>query len=134
VKKLIAVLLAVGIGTPAFGGDLSSAISKATAEAVAAQARPNARGGNSDDNPLFLPAVLLMAVGGGVALYGITHDTGIECSSTVISCQTTKSTPTIVTGVSMLGVGAFLFYKSRQNSPNILIGPRGISVRQRWTW
>ncbi|MEQ1574890.1 MAG: hypothetical protein ABMA15_19765 [Vicinamibacterales bacterium] len=141
-RRLIAVVLISGIASPAFA-DIRGSVNKEgifagqqAARAAAAQARPNASG--SDENPYFLPAVILMGAGGLVALYGLTHETGVECSGigTVgVSCGTTKSKATIFTGVGMAGVGAFLFNKGRaKSSPQILAGPHVIGVGQRVVW
>lgn len=135
-RRLFATILILGIATPALAADLAASISS-EARAAASQARPNARGQN-DDNPYFLPAVIIMGAGGLVALYGMTHDTGVQCTDTRTSfaCGTTKSKATIFTGVGMIGVGAYLFYKGRQqsSSPEILAGPNVIGVRQRLSW
>jgi hypothetical protein len=142
VRQLIIVLLITGITTPAFADLRTSAAREASAmvteAALLAQARPNARG-QSDENPYFIPAVVLMGAGGLVTLYGLTHDTGVECSSITlasVSCGTTKSKTTIFTGVGILGVGTYLFYKGKQrsSSPEILAGPNVIAVRQRLVW
>lgn len=127
------------ISSPAFA-DLRSSLDRAVALSTTAQARPNAKGQN-DDNPYFVPAMVLMAGGGLVALYGMTRDTGVACSGTTsatsFSCGVTKSKATIFTGVGLVGVGAFLYYrgKAKQNSsPQIVVGPHGVGVRQSLTW
>lgn len=146
-KVLSAVLIAsvsLGVVPSAFaseqkprGGsiaDVAPALLAATE-----QARPNAKG-TGDDNPYFWPGVLLMSGGGLVALYGMTHDTGVACSTsssrssaTSLSCGTTKSKATIFTGIGMLGAGAFVFYKGK-NQPAVVFGPRLIGVRQQFVW
>jgi hypothetical protein len=138
-RKALAVFLIASLGLfsiSASAADLPAAISKAANEAAAAQARPNAKG-NNDDNPYFWPGVALMSAGGLVFLYGVTHDTGVECAFTVVAanCGTTKSKATIFTGLGMAGVGAFLFYKGRSTSrPDIYAGPHVFGVRQHLTW
>ncbi len=137
-RRLIAAVLVLGIASPAFA-DIRGSVSKeaALAARASAQARPNAAGSN-EDNPYFLPGVVLMAVGASVALYGMTHDTGVACSGigTVgLSCGVTKSKATIFTGVGIAGVGAYLFYKGKaKSSPQIIAGPHVVGVRQRLAW
>ena len=115
----------------------AASVSNAVRTAPAAQARPNARGLN-DDNPYFLPSVVLMGAGGLVSLYGMSHNTGVQCTSpglVTFSCGTTKSKTTIFSGVGMIGAGVYLFYKGKaRNYPQILAGPDAVSVRQRITW
>jgi hypothetical protein len=136
-KRVLAIGLAVIMAVPsgAFAGDLAASISQAV-NAAASQARPNAQGQN--DNPYFLPAIIVMSAGGVVALYGATHETGIQCtgSALVVGCGFTKSKTTIFTGLGIVGVGAFLFSKgrARANSPQIVVGADGIRVRQQLRW
>lgn len=127
---VLVIVLSLGLGRPAFAEELKPSIKKSIADvqasmlATADQARPNAPNQN-DDNKYFWPAVLLMSGGGVVALYGMTHDTGIACSSnstvTSVSCGVTKSKATIFTGIGMVGVGAFLFYKASTVQPSSLV-------------
>jgi len=134
-KRSLAIVLTLTMAVPssAFAGELAASISRAV-EAAASQARPNAPG-QASDNPYFLPAVIVTAVGGAVTLYGVTHKTGYECSL-IGSCGFTKSKVTIFTGLGLVGVGGYLFSKSRarSNSPQILIGPDGFAVRKQLRW
>jgi len=143
-RRFIATALVLGIASPAFAdirgsvGTEGSLASQQAARASARQARPNAAG--NDDNPYFLPSMIIMGGGAVVALYGMTHDTGAKCSGAIgvsISCGTTKSKTTIFTGIGMIGAGAYLYYKGKQRqnrSPQILFGPGAIGVRQQLTW
>ncbi|MEQ1909829.1 MAG: hypothetical protein ABMA15_13455 [Vicinamibacterales bacterium] len=144
-RRLIAAVLVLGITSPAVA-DIRGSLNREgalagqqAALAAAAQARPNANG-TSGDNPYFIPAMVLLGAGGVVTLYGLTHDTGVSCSTnsavTSVSCGTTKSKATIFTGLGMVGVGGYLFSKGKQrrSSPQILTGPRAIGVGQRLVW
>lgn len=143
-KRVMAITvtstLSLGGSWPAFADQDQPSVKKSIVEiagralASADQARPNAPS-QSDDNPYFLPAVILMAGGGAVTLYGLTHDTGVACTSgtSSFSCGVTKSKVTIFAGLGMVGVGAFLFYKGK-NHPNVVFGPRMIGVRQQFIW
>jgi len=142
--RFIAAALVLGIASPAFAdirgsvGREGALASQRAARASALQARPNAAG--NDDNPYFLPSMIIMGGGALVALYGMTHDTGAECSgigASSFSCGTTKSKTTIFTGVGMIGAGAYLYYKGKQRqnrSPQVVFGPGAIGVRQQLTW
>lgn len=135
-RAALVTVLAALVGllpTEGLAADLAASISS-EAKAAASQARPNAAGPN-DDNPYFLPSTIIMGGGALVALYGMSHDTGIKCDSG-FSCGTTKSKTTIFTGVGMIGVGAYLYYKGKRqsSSPDILVGPNVIGVRQRVSW
>ena len=137
-QRFIAAATAFLIATssaPSYAGDLTASVERA-ALAAAAQARPNARGSN-DDNPYFIPAMVLLGGGALVSLYGLTHTTGVECSSVAFgtSCGLTKSKTTIFTGVGLAGAGAYLYYRGRATSaPQILAGPGTLGVRQQVRW
>jgi hypothetical protein len=150
VVRVITACLMLSIGAPAFAGDLTDSAARAASSlaeqqrsagkrvgASFSQARPNASG--SDENPYFIASIALMGAGGLVAIYGLTHETGIECTGSGLSvaCSTTKSTGTAIAGVAIAGVGAFLFYRGEQqkkSSPEIVAGPHGITLRQHLRW
>ncbi len=147
IRRTLAVALVAGIAlmpTQAYASDLlaSSIASAAKEAAAAAQARPNAAG-NNDENPYFLPGVILLSAGGVVALYGMTHDTGVSCNTTgtnrgsSFSCGTTKSKGTIIAGLGIAGVGGYLLFKGNQqkkSSPEIVAGPHVLGLRQHLRW
>lgn len=141
--RLVACLLIVIFASPA-AADIRGSVAREAALAAApfldgGQARPNARG-QGGDNPYLIPAIALIGVGSVVALYGMTHETGVACSSnsasTSVSCGVTKSKATIFAGLGMVGVGTFLFVKGkkRSSSPELLIGYGTVGARQRLTW
>lgn len=143
-SAVLVALLSLGVVPSAFASDEKprrKSIADVAPVLLAAteQSRPNAKG-TGDDNPYFWPGVLLMSGGGLVALYGMMHDTGVSCSTssarssaTSLSCGTTKSKATIFTGIGMLGAGAFIFYKGK-NQPAVVFGPRLVGVRQQFVW
>ena len=142
-NRFVVCMLVLAIASPAAADIRESAARESTLAgarlAAADQARPNAAG-QSGDNPYFIPAIALLAVGGVVTLYGMTHETGVACNSnnslTSVSCGVTKSKATIAAGLGMVGVGTFLFVKGkkRSNSPELLIGAGTVGARQRLTW
>lgn len=132
-RRLIATLLGTLLVTsPAMAGDLSEGIARAARNAAAAQGRPAARG----ENRYLVPGLTLLAVGGGVLLFGAMHETGVTCTSTLLtaSCDTTKSAGTMIAGAAIAGVGGILLMKG-QNSPELVVSHvGGISIRQRISW
>ena len=102
------------------------------------QARPNARG--SDENPYLVPAIVLMGVGGLVALYGTALSTPeVTCteSRTSFSCGASRSKAPLIAGLGIAGAGVFLFYLGEQkknSSPELLVGPAGITLRKQIQW
>src|SRR5262245_60723114 len=127
-RRVIAALLILGMASPAVAQIRESAAKEAALVAQPgelAQARPNAPS-QREDNPYFIPAIVLLGAGGLVTLYGLMHETGVECdsrSSGSFSCGTTKSKATIFTGVGIVGAGVWLFYRGQQKSrnPQILV-------------
>lgn len=119
---------------------LSASISNAakSVAASASQARPNARG--SDENPYLIPAVVLMGVGGLVALYGTALSTPeVTCteSRTSFSCGSSRSKAPLIAGLGIAGFGVFLFYRGEQkknSSPELVVGPHNVTLRKQIRW
>jgi hypothetical protein len=134
-RRLTAATLAILLsGAPTFASDFTEAASRAVANAAAAQS-PRKRG--NDDSSSKTLGIVLLAIGGGILLYGATHDTGVECSSSSefdINCGTTKSKATIITGAAVAGVGGFLLLHDGGSSPSLVNGRGGIGFRKSIRW
>ena len=123
-------------GSPVISTSVSNAAKSLAASG--GQARPNARG--SDENPYLVPAIVLMGVGGLVALYGTALSTPeVTCteSRTSFSCGASRSKAPLIAGLGIAGFGGFLFYRGEQkknSSPDLLVGPHGITLRKQVRW
>ena len=144
--RTVSAFLVLCLGaTPAFADSvptqhrLSDGIAAAVSRLSSAENRQLTRQSSQDeDNPYFLPGIVLLAGGGLLLLYGAIHESGAECTSTVNSfnCRTTHSTGVIVAGAAVAGVGGYLLYKGnqRRRSPQIVVGPHQVGIQQRIRW
>jgi hypothetical protein len=114
-------------------------LSQAAQRAVSKMAGQISQGGTtSDENPYFLPGILTLSAGGLITIYGLVHESGVDCSTSIstVSCNTTHSTGVIVAGLVIAGAGGYLLYRGNQqkHSPQIVVGPGGLVVRERFSW
>lgn len=138
-RSLVAVVTVASLATPslAVANDLASSVAKAAAHlaAVEVQAPTNAK------NELLVPGLAVLGAGTLIFLYGLVHETGVECTTNVAAlsanCGTTRSTAVIITGAAVMGAGGFLIWKGnrdRRALPQIQLSPGHLSLRQHIRW
>jgi hypothetical protein len=129
-------VVAVGVvcalmGRTAFADSLTEAVKREARVGSAQQSQSK----GLTENRYFVPGITLLAVGGGVLLYGATHETGVTCTSTLttVGCETTKSAGTMIAGAAIAATGGILLMKGR-TSPELVPQVGGIGIRQRISW
>ncbi len=131
-KRLVAAIVILGMASPAFADIRSSAAREATL--AAQQGTSSARAASRN----LWPGYVLLGSGAVLAIYGFTHTNGIEGSvgsAGQYSVKTTHPTGVGIAGLGVAGLGAYLLKKNWNNaSPDIEVGPRGVSVRKRVTF
>lgn len=126
--------------TPAMGRDLRSSIDRASRQVAAEQQATAAQG----KNELLVPGLAVLGVGSLVFLYGLVHETGVECTTNVsqvnavsANCGTTRSKGVILAGAAIAGAGGFMLWKGnrdRKARPELIPTLGGAMVRQRLAW
>jgi hypothetical protein len=123
---------------PVIAGDLQASIAR---EARRAAASSQSAGGPQGRNELLMPGLAVAGVGTAVLLYGLVHETGVECSASAnllsTNCGVTKSKGVIIAGLAIAGTGGFLIWKGnkdRKARPEIVPTIGGALVRQRFRW
>ena len=115
---------------------LDSAMEAGTTAGAAAVQR-NRRTRRS--NPYGPMSYALMGVGGGLAIYGMIHTSGVECdiSETGLGCKETRNKAVIFSGLGAAGAGLWLFMKGeneRNAMPSIWFDGRTIAATKRWSF
>lgn len=90
-------------------------------------------------NPYGTLSYVLMGAGGTIAVYGMTHTSGVECDigGDQIGCRQTKSKSVIFSGLGAAGLGLWLFVKGegqRNMAPSIWFDGRTIVASKRWSF
>lgn len=136
IASVVSLSLAL-LPSPAMAGDLKESIAREGRRA-AAEAQANA---SQDKNELLVPGLAVLGVGTVVFLYGLVHDTGVQCTTNVsqlsANCGTTKSKAVIFTGAAIAGAGGFMIWKGNRDNkarPELVPMVGGALVRQRLTW
>jgi hypothetical protein len=137
-KRLIAILLMVGVSAPAFAGDLSESINAEVMKAAQASASSKA-----SDNQYLWPSVALMGGGALISLYGFLHTTGANINvgtnatgtNSSISVNTTHNTGLGIAGLAVVGLGGYLLWKGAQkHSPSISFGRGSVKVQKSFSF
>lgn len=135
IRRIVAVVLAVLMASPAFAQSLRESINRAATAAAAQQPEP-ARTGM---HPGLLWTGVGLLAGGGLTLgLGAAEDpenetcvSGDDLEETCVSNRTVLLT----SGAVMAGVGGLLLWigavKARDNAPSVTFGPGRFVVQQR---
>ncbi len=125
-RLTVIVLLVAFLPTSAAAQSLMASADR-EAKKVALQATPA-------KNPYKVPAIALMAGGGGLLLLGLMQDRGAEVESGSAGVSVTEKggskTALTVLGVLAAGSGAGLWFwgENKKNRPNISMTPSGVRV------
>lgn len=139
-RHLWILVTAVSLATPSVvdASSFRDSIARAVEREVAAEAQA---AGAQAKNELLVPGLGVLGAGALIFLYGLVHETGVECTTNVsqlsANCGTTRSKAVILAGAAVMGAGGFLIWKGdrdRKARPELLPLAGGALIRQRYRW
>ncbi len=140
----LSVVIALSLAMPslAYSNSFRDSVARAVEREIAAEAQASAANGK---NELLIPGLAVMGGGALVFLYGLVHETGVDCTTNVnasatqvsANCGTTRSKAVIFAGAAIMGAGGYLIWKGdrdRKARPELVPMWGGVFVRQRVRW
>ena len=134
--KVVAFLLAAGLSTPAFAGDIQQSVDRHAAELAA---QPTSNGGGISSHDRMLIGLGLVGGGAALALYGFNHVTGASLDVNTNAAGTSGSigvneehaTGVGIAGLAVAGVGGFLMMQASRHPMIVTIAPGRLAVARR---